>query len=246
MATFVLVHGAWHGGWCWKKVAPLLRRAGSEVYTPTLTGMGERSHLAKLLDPARINLDLHIRDIVHLLEYEDLKEVVLVGHAYAGMVITGTAELCPDRLGHLVYVNGVTPKDGEAMVDQLEAVRGPQFATWVRDHIERKEGFLPPPATPEDLGRRWGIHDPADLEWVMARATSQPVAAFAQPVKTGRPEAQAVPRSFVGTSESGFDVVAETARKAGWTVFHIDTGHDPMITTPEELAGILLKVAGVS
>ncbi len=104
MATFVLVHGAWHGGWCWWKVEPLLRQSGGSVYAPSLTGMGERSHLAAYIDPAAINLDLHIKDVRELLESEGLEEVILVGHAYAGMVITGVAEACPQRLDHLVYV----------------------------------------------------------------------------------------------------------------------------------------------
>jgi len=195
------------------------------------------------MDPASINLDLHIQDIVRLLECEGLERVILVGHAYAGMVITGVAESCPERLGHLVYVNGVVPRDGEAMVDQLAAVRGPQFTAWVRGHIERKDGFLPPPATPQEVERRWGISDPSDLAWVLSRVTPQPVAAFAQPVRTGRSEAQLIPRCFIGSSESGFDSVAEMARKAGWGLFQIDTGHDPMITKPEELAEILLQIA---
>ena len=243
MATFVLVHGAWHGGWCWKKVAPLLRRAGAEVYTPTLTGMGERAHLTGYLEPAAINLDLHQRDVVQLLEFEDLAEVVLVGHAYAGMIITGVAEVCPERLKHLVYVNGVVPKDGESMVDQLEAVRGPQFTAWVRGHLGGKGGFLPPPASPEEVGRRWGITDADDLAWVGAKVTPQPAAAFAQPVRLGRPEAQSIPRSFVGSSEAGFDSVAERVKAAGWGIYHIDSGHDPMVTNPEDLAEILLRIA---
>ena len=91
MATFVLIHGAWHGGWCWWKVEPRLRQSGSRVYAPSLTGMGERSHLSQHLDPAAINLDLHIQDVVELLE-----RVILVGHAYAGMMVTGVAEVCPN------------------------------------------------------------------------------------------------------------------------------------------------------
>ncbi|HZA25874.1 MAG TPA: alpha/beta fold hydrolase, partial [Dehalococcoidia bacterium] len=136
MSTFVLIHGAWHGGWCWWKVVPLLRKRGATVYAPSLTGMGERSHLVSYLEPAELNLDLHIKDVVQLLEYEGLERVVLVGHAYAGMVITGVAEHCPERLAHLVYINGVVPRDGEAMVDQLDAVRGPQFTARVRKAIQ--------------------------------------------------------------------------------------------------------------
>src|SRR5918997_4262365 len=99
MATYVLVHGGWHGGWCWKKVTPLLQAAEHEVYTPTLTGLGERSHL---LSDA-VDQETHITDVVNVLEYEDLQEVILVGHSYAGMVITGVADRLPERIGHLVY-----------------------------------------------------------------------------------------------------------------------------------------------
>ena len=97
MTTYVLVHGAWHGGWCWKKTAPLLRAAGAEVFAPTLTGMGERAHLNNHLNPSDITLDVHIQDIVQMMAYEGLEDVVLVGHAYAGMVITGVAEVCSER-----------------------------------------------------------------------------------------------------------------------------------------------------
>ena len=242
MATYVLVHGAWHGGWCWKKLAPLLRKAGAEVFAPTLTGMGERAHLNNRLDPKEITLDVHIQDIVQLMRYEGLEDVVLVGHAYAGMVITGVAELCPERISHMVYVNGVIPADGESMADQLIPVRGEEFASWVHGHIEDGDGFLPAPASVEEVGRRWGITDAADLAWVGANVTPQPAAAMASPVRMGNPQAARIPKSFVGGGESGFDSVAERARRAGWGVYPVDSGHDTMITHSGELADILLKV----
>ncbi len=244
MATFVLIHGAWHGGWCWWKVEPLLRQSGSRVYAPSLTGMGERSHLSQHLDPAAINLDLHIRDVVELLESQGLERVILVGHAYAGMVVTGVAEVCPQRLAHLVYVNGVVPQDGEAMVDQLNAVRGPEFTARVRIAIKNREDFLPPPTTGEEIRRRWAITDPEDQSWVLPRLCPQPVASFAQPVRLSRPEAEQISRSFILSSESGFDAVAEQARQSGWGLYQLDTGHDPMITKPREVAEILLDIAG--
>ena len=243
MATFVLVHGAWHGGWCWKKVVPLLRRSGAEVFTPTLSGLGERSHLAERMAPADVNLDLHVRDVAQVLEFEDLEQVVLVGHAYAGMVITGVAELCHQRLAHLVYVNGVVPADGESMADQLVPVRGAEFAAWVKGHIDRGEGFLAPPNSPEELGRRWGITDPADREWMFSRITPQPAAAMASNVSIGQPEAASIPRSFVCGAEAGFQSVAERVGEAGWGVYHVDSGHDTMVSHPRELAEILLGVA---
>ena len=242
MSTFVLVHGAWHGGWCWNKVAPLLRRTGAEVFAPTLSGLGERAHLADLLEPSQVNLDLHIRDVVRLIEYEGLDTVVLVGHAYAGMVITGVAEVCPERVSHLVYINGVIPADGECMADQLVPVRGPEFAGWVRDLIERGDGYLPSPASPEEIGRRWGIPDAADREWMYSKVTPQPAAAMAGPVRIGNPAAQDIPRSFIGGEEAGFQSVADRAREAGWGMYHLDSGHDPMVSHPRELAEILLGI----
>ena len=244
MATFVLVHGAWHGGWCWRKVEPLLRRSGNSVYSPSLTGMGERAHLARYIGPSAIDLDLHIKDVQGLLVSEGLEDVVLVGHAYAGMVITGVAEICPQRINHLVYVNGVVPRDGEAMVDQLDAVRGPEFTARIRAAIANGEGFLPPPSTADEIQRRWAIADPEDQSWVLPRLCPQPSASFAQPVRLGCSEAQDIPRSFILSSESGFDSVAERARQSNWGLHQLDTGHDPMITKPQDVAEILLKIAG--
>ena len=242
MTTYVLVHGAWHGGWCWNKTAPLLRAAGAEVFAPTLTGLGERAHLNDRLNPADITLDVHIQDIVQLMQYERLEDVVLVGHAYAGMVITGVAEVCPERISHMVYVNGVMPADGESMADQLIPIRGEEFAAWVRDQIENGKGFLPAPASEEEVGRRWGITDPADLAWVGANVTPQPAASIATQVHMGNPQAVRIPKNFVGGGESGFDSVAERARQAGWGVYPVASGHDTMITHAEELTQILLNI----
>ena len=244
MATFVLIHGAWHGGWCWWKVAPLLQEAGRTVLTPSLTGLGDRAHLAALMPPASFNLDLHIRDVAQLLESNDLQDAVLVAHAYAGMVITGVAEVCPERIAALVYVNGVVPADGEAMVDQLEAVRGPEFVARIRQRIADSAPFMPAPTTPDEIAERWSITDPDDQQFVLPRLSPQPTLTFSQPVRTGRPEAQALRREFVLCSESGFEAVAEKAAASNWGVHRIDTGHDPMITTPRELADILLAIAG--
>ena len=224
--------------------SPLASPGGSRgAYADTYRN-GRPGPPVGLPGPAAINLDLHQKDVVQLLEYEDLENVVLVGHAYAGMVITGVAEACPERLQHLVYVNGVVPEDGEAMVDQLEIVRVIEFTSWIRGFLDRGDPFLPPPATPEEVGRRWGINDPGDLAWIGARVTPHPAASFAQPIRLGRTGAKFVPRSFLGSSEAGFDSVAGRVKAAGWGTYHIDSGHDPMITHPEELAEILLEIAG--
>ena len=225
------------------RLAPLLRQAGHRVLAPSLTGLGEREHLAALLPPAVINLDMHVRDVVALLEAEDLTEVVLVGHAYAGMVITGVAELAPQRILALVYVNGVAPSDGEAMVDQLEAVRGPEFVARIRGFIAEGAPFMPPPTTPGEIASRWSITDPSDQAFMLPRLSPQPTLTFAQPVRIGNPDAAKIRREFILCSESGFEPVADRAAAYGWGVHHVDTGHDPMVTTPRELADILLAVA---
>ena len=243
MATFVLIHGAWHGGWSWWKTSPLLRQAGHVVLAPSLTGLGERQHLAALMPPAAINLDLHIRDVVSLFQAEDLTDVILVGHAYAGMVITGVAEQAPERISSLVYVNGVAPSDGEAMVDQLEAVRGPAFVARIQGFIAEGVPFMPAPTDAEEIAQRWTITDPLDQAFMLPRLSPQPTLTFSQPVRTGNPDAAALRREFILCSESGFEPVAERASASGWGVHHIDTGHDPMVTTPQELAGILLAIA---
>ena len=243
MATFVLIRGAWHGGWSWWKTAPLLCQAGHSVLAPSLTGLGERQHLAALLPPAAINLDLHVRDVVAVLDAEDLTDVILVGHAYAGMVITGVAELVPERLSTLAYVNGVAPSDGEAMVDQLEAVRGSEFVARIRGFIAEGAPFMPAPTEPAEIASRWAITDPSDQAFMLPRLAPQPTLTFAQPVRTGNPEATKLRREFILCSESGFEPVAERAASAGWGVHHIDTGHDPMVTTPRELADVLLSIA---
>ena len=113
----------------------------------------------------------------------------------------------------------------------------------MRDHIERGEGYLPPPASPEELGRRWGIPDAADREWMFDRVTPQPAAAMAGPVRIGNPAARDLPRSFIGGEEAGFEPVADRAREAGWGIYHLDSGHDPMVSHPRELAEILLGIA---
>jgi pimeloyl-ACP methyl ester carboxylesterase len=121
MATFLLIHGAWHGGWCWKKATPLLREASHQVFTPTLTGLGERSHLAHPL----IGLETHVRDLAQVLTYENLSEVILVGHSSAGTLITAVAERVPERIAHLVYLDGFVPQDGQSTMDLINFLREP-------------------------------------------------------------------------------------------------------------------------
>lgn len=155
MATFMLVHGAFHGGWCWKKVLPLLRAVGHEVFTPTLTGLGERAHL---LTPTT-NLQTHVQDVTAALEYEDLSGVVLVGHSYGGMVITAVAERVPERLRHLVYLDALVPGDGQTLFDLIT----PEGRARHHDMARTSgEGWRIPPCSLEDLG----VTAAEDLQWM--------------------------------------------------------------------------------
>lgn len=246
MSTFVLVPGAWHGGWCWKKLAPLLREAGHEVYTPTLTGLGDRSHLLS----RETNLDPHIKDIVSLLDFEELNNVILVGHSYGAVVIAGTAELAFPRLSHLVNLDGPIPQNGKSL---FESINDEKFTQETRRIIaEEGEGWRIPFSertrmlnTPEQDGI-FGVTDPNEKEWLRERLTAQPAATFEQKLRFSRAEAIAIPKTFIWCSfyEGKRDgTPPSSVSTAGWSLREIDTDHDAMISAPGELAGILLTLA---
>jgi pimeloyl-ACP methyl ester carboxylesterase len=237
MATYVLVHGGGHGGWCYQRVARLLRAQGHEVYTPTMTGLGERAHLLN----TEVDLHRHIEDIAAVLEFEDLHDVILVGHSYGGMVITGTADRVTDRIGRLVFLDAANPLNGQSLVD----VAGPVINE-VRPFGETVDGMelvlLPAP----DAGLLYGVTDPDDLAWMAERLTAHPWKCFEQPlVLTNEDALWAIPQyhivctSTLATREA--DLMA-TARAQG-RLWDIDTGHDLMITEPEKVADALLQVA---
>lgn len=237
MATYVLVHGGGHGGWCYQRVARLLGDAGHVVYAPSLTGLGDRAHLLS----EAVDLDLHIRDVVALVESEDLHEVILVGHSYGGMVITGAADRVAERIGRLVYLDAANPVNGQSLVDVagpvIEAVR--PLGTTV-DGIELV--LLPGP----DAGLLYGVTDPADLAWMAARLTPHPWRCFEQPLRlTNEAELWSIPQyhivctSTLPTRDRGL-VERARAEHRLWT---IDTGHDLMITEPRRVADALLEVA---
>jgi len=236
MTTFVLVHGAWHGGWCWQRVTSPLRAAGHIVYTPTLTGLGERAHL---LAPT-IDLETHIRDIVGVLAYEELTDVVLVGHSYAGAVITGVADRAPSRLGHLVYLDAFVLRDGETLFD----LHPPPMRDGMRARSDAEgEGWYlpPPPSTGQAL---FGITDPADIAWVRGKLGPQPRAPHEQPLRVAHPAGAALRRTFIYCADKASgDLFAAMARRAqegeGWGYHELPTGHDAMVTMPEALAALL-------
>jgi pimeloyl-ACP methyl ester carboxylesterase len=224
--TFVLIHGAWHGGWKWRFVRALLQRGGHQVFAPSLTGLGERRHLAR----AEIDLDVHIADVASLLEMEDLIEVVLVGHSYGGMVITGAADRAPERIARLVYLDAFVPENGKCTLDYVV----PERAARMREEGERS-GFVPPP--PLSL---WGLTKPEHLDFVKPREAPHPYRTMTQPIRLS---GTSVPGTFVYCSSpatGSFDQFAARYRSdPAWKFFELKTGHDAMMLMPERVAEIL-------
>jgi pimeloyl-ACP methyl ester carboxylesterase len=235
--TFVLIHGGGHGGWCYQRVAPLLREAGHDVYAPSLTGLADRAHLLT----ADTDLDTHVTDVVNLLTYEDLKEVILVGHSYGGMVITGVADRAADRIHRLVYLDAATPRNHESLVDHAGA-----NIEFVRPYGQVVDGvelvLLPSP----DAGLLYGVTEPADLAWMAERLTAHPWQCFEQKLELtnedalwGIPQYHIICTSTLATRDPK---IIHRARAEG-RFWQIDTGHDLMITEPQAVADALLRVA---
>jgi len=233
-ATFVLVHGGRHGGWCWREVAARLRAAGHEVHTPTLTGVGERAHLAR----PDVDLDTHIRDLVATVEYEDLTEIVLVAHSYGGMVVTGAAEELHERIARLVYLDAFVPRGGESALD---LTRPSIRATLLRMAEEEGDGWYVP--KPTDL-RFYGLPDDPSVGWVAKRVTGQPLATYAQALATAE-RAETIRRTFVRCTESSIlpeRFAAEARDDPRWEYLELACGHNAMMLAPDLTAELLLSL----
>ena len=241
--VFVLVHPAWHGAWCWKKLVPFLRNAGHDVITPTLTGLGERSHLLN----REIGLQTHVKDIVNVLTYADLSAVILVGHSASGVVITGVADAVPERIEQLIYLDAFVPEDGQGVIDLLAPER-----RQVLEGLVKAEGdgwllprFAPPPW--ETIVRNmWGVHD-EDVPWMVSRLGPTPFKHFTDPVQRSNPSAERLRRSYVRCLDfpnPRFDRHAEMARgNPAWSYRELPAPHHVFVTMPGETAQLLLELA---
>lgn len=243
-AVYVLVHAAWHGGWCWKKVVPLLRERGHEVHTPTLTGLGDRAHL---INP-EIGLETHIQDIVNVLEYEDLDRVILVGHSSSGAVVTGVAERVPERFAHIVYLDAFVPDNGQSLMDLIP----PDRRQGMEQRVQAEgQGWLLPSLAPvpwdQFLRDVWRIAEEADRRWMLTRLGPTPFRIFNDPVRLSNLAARKLPRTFIRCLQwpnPMFDRYADTARRTvGWRCRELAASHEPFITHPQELANLLLEAA---
>jgi pimeloyl-ACP methyl ester carboxylesterase len=228
---FVLVHGAWHGGWCWRRLSDRLTAAGHLVFTPTLTGVGERVHL---LNP-NINLDTHIADIVSVMKWEDLTDVVLCGHSYAGCVITGVAEKMESAISSIVYLDAFMPENGQALSDLMPPEHGAAIVK------AAQEGQ----ALPARSAAAFAVNE-KDRAWVDAKCTPHPAGTFAQKVVTtgardriGK-KAYVLAEGYPGPFRPLRDKLAATP---GWRTYELPCGHDIMVDIPDRLAEILQEVA---
>jgi pimeloyl-ACP methyl ester carboxylesterase len=231
-SPFVLVHGAWHGGWCWRKLTPLLRAAGHEVYTPTLTGLGDRAHQSNV----NVGLQTHVQDLVALLEMEDLRNLTLVGHSYAGFLIGSVAARARTRVRQLVYLDAFVPEAGKRLVDYLLPLPRRQA---LMQHGETT-GFVPPLPLPA-----LGVTDAEDLAWATPRLAPQPYATYNQPALDLPPTD--IPLNFIACTQpasGSFVQFAERVRQdSRWRFHDLPTGHNAMVIAPQALARVLLDWA---
>jgi pimeloyl-ACP methyl ester carboxylesterase len=231
----VLVHGAWHGGWCWDRVASRLRAQGHRVFCPTLTGLGERAHLLT----RDVNMSTHVADVLGVLEAEELADVVLVGHSYAGMVISGVAAKAKARIRQLVYLDSAVIEDGEAW----STAHTPEVQA-ERRRLARENGGLSLPVPRAEV---FGITRPDDLAWVQRRLTPHPFAPYDEVMRWGVPPGNGLPKVYVDCTDpvyAGLTPVKERYRgRPGWTFVELRTGHDAMVSAPDETAQLLLRYA---
>jgi pimeloyl-ACP methyl ester carboxylesterase len=235
MSTYVLVHGAWHGSWCWKRVRKALQASGHEVFTPTLTGVGERSHL----NSAGVNLSAHIADVANLIRWEELADVILCGHSYGGCVISGAADRVPDRIRALVYLDAFVLEDGEALIDLLP----PAQVQGMRQRAQAVgDGWKVDPIPAEAFNV-----NPRDSAWVNRQCTPQAIATFEERIKLtgGLGRIQDVTHILATGYVEGspFPACHERASVKGWKTREMPCGHDVMLDLPDELTAFLLEYA---
>ncbi len=230
--TFVLVHGAYHGGWCWRRVTDILEQQGHKTYAPSLTGMGDRSHLLS----KELTLDTHIADIVNLATWEDLRDICLVVHSFGGFAGSGALEHIHDRVGSIVWLDAFTPLDGQKPIDFIS-----EFSRkGMEEAIAKGEpGYLPPPAKAFSLSAK-------DYAWIDSKLTRQPTGIASQPMKLTGARESTPRKTYIRAPkypQAAFDkALAQCRADKSWQTFVSETsGHDVMIDQPQWLADVLLK-----
>jgi pimeloyl-ACP methyl ester carboxylesterase len=231
--TFVLVHGAWHGGWCWRRVADRLTAKGHKVFTPTMTGLGERSHL---LDP-KIGLATHITDIVDVIKWEGLTDIVLVGHSYGGYIITGVAEQVQSAISSIVFLDAFVPETGQSIANTASQLTRDAIAK----AVQAGEGAIKPvPAAVFRVNEK-------DRDWVDAKCTPHPIASFTDKAAVTGARERITKKTYIrakGYPSIPFDgYQAQLTKSADWRVHELPCGHDAMVDQPAELTDLLVSAA---
>jgi pimeloyl-ACP methyl ester carboxylesterase len=230
--TFLLVHGAWHGGWCWRRVSDLLEKRGHKVFAPTMTGLGERSHL---LD-AKVNLTTHIADIVNVIKWEELKDIVLVGHSYGGIIISGVAESAGDRIGSIVFLDAFVPDDGDALAAKASQPVREQIAASVKNG---EIAMKPVPAAVFRVNEK-------DRPWVDGKCTPHPLATFTDKISLTGARDRVAKKAYIrakGYPSVPFDAAQERLKgDPAWRVSELPSGHDAMVDMPDRVAEILVEL----
>jgi pimeloyl-ACP methyl ester carboxylesterase len=231
--TFVLVHGAWHGGWCWRRVSDLLERRGHKVFTPTMTGLGERSHL---IDP-KVNLATHVTDIVNVIKWEGLGDIVLVGHSYGGAIISGVAEQVGDTIGSLVFLDAFVPENGDSLATKASQPVREAIAALVE---KGETAMKPVPAAVFRVNEK-------DRAWVDAMCTPHPLATLTDKIALTGARERVAKKAYIrakGYPSAPFDGAQERLKAdAAWRVHEMPCGHDAMVDMPDRLTEILIEVA---
>ena len=229
--TYLLIHGAWHGGWCWRRVADLLTARGQKAFAPTLTGLGERSHLMS----ASINLDTHIADIVNVITWEDLSDICVVAHSYAGWPASGAIERVPERISSIVWLDAFKPSSGQTGFEIANA----QDQAVIRSAIEKGE-----PSRPMPKAAMFHVNA-KDQAWVDAKMTPQPIGVSMQPIKLTGARERVAKKTYIRAPlypQPVFDkAYAECKADKTWRAMEATCGHDVMVDAPEWLVEILLE-----
>ena len=238
MSSFVLVHGAWHGSWCWKRVRTGLQAQGHEVFTPTLTGLADRSHHLS----RAVNLETHIQDVMNLIRWEELTDIVLCGHSYGGCVISGVADRMPEHIRALMYLDAFVLEDGENQMQHLTEMQSRQFREGVKN---LGEGWKVPPIPAAVFNV-----NVADREWVDRQCTMQPIGTMQQPLSLTGGIQKIKNVTFIlatgYTAGSPFPPFYEKAKAKGWKTRTVPCGHDVMLDLPEELTALLVEARSSS
>ena len=233
--NFVLVHGAWHGGWCWRDVAAVLRTAGHQVFTPTMTGLGERAHLLN----AQVGLSTFIDDIAAVILSEELDNVVLVGHSFGGHVINGVADRMPQLLRQLIYLDGLVVQHGQSALSIMPpAVQAERTRTM---DAERLRMTIPSPD-------QFGLSDPAQLAWVMRQLTPHPLKGYTEPLQLQHPLGNGLPKTYIAVTDPWYPPLAELRQwvrsQPDWDWRELAACHNAMVSAPLALASLLMELAG--